>query len=91
MTSNSAPKPIPVLVSASEIAEIAAVGPSAVSNWKRRHRDFPGEVEEGLYDRSEVVAWLRAPRQGGEPPCRGAPRGGPLAMGQRASGRAPDR
>ena len=59
MTSNSAPKPIPVLVSASEIAEIAAVGPSAVSNWKRRHRDFPGEVEEGLYDRSEVVAWLR--------------------------------
>jgi type I restriction enzyme M protein len=48
-----------ILITAGDIAEIAGVSPSAVSNWKRRHSDFPGEIEEGLYDRSEVVAWLR--------------------------------
>jgi len=47
-----------VLVNVSEIAEIARVGPSAVSNWKRRHSDFPAEVEPGLFDRAEVIAWL---------------------------------
>jgi type I restriction enzyme M protein len=48
-----------ILITAGDIAEIAGVSPSAVSNWKRRHSDFPGEIEDGLYDRSEVVAWLR--------------------------------
>lgn len=48
-----------ILITAGEVAEIAGVSPSAVSNWKRRRPDFPGEIEDGLYDRSEVVAWLR--------------------------------
>ncbi len=47
-----------ILVTVGEIANIAGVRPSAVSNWKRRHANFPVEIEEGLYDRSEVVAWL---------------------------------
>lgn len=48
-----------ILITAGEIAEIAGVSPSAVSNWKRRRPDFPGEIEDGLYDRNEVVTWLR--------------------------------
>lgn len=48
----------PILITAGEIAEIAGVGPSAVSNWKRRRADFPGEIEDGLYDQAEIVAWL---------------------------------
>ena len=47
------------LITAGEIAEISGVSPSAVSNWKRRRPDFPGEIEDGLYDRDEVVTWLR--------------------------------
>jgi len=52
------------LVSAGEIAEMAGVGPSAVSNWRRRHTDFPAVAEENpagdLFRHSEVVEWLRA-------------------------------
>ena len=33
-----------VEVSASDIARIAGVRPSAVSNWRRRHGDFPGPI-----------------------------------------------
>ena len=60
MTVNDSPRSSApsVLINASEIAEIAGVGPSAVSNWKRRHSDFPAEVEPGLFDRAEVIAWL---------------------------------
>jgi len=50
--------PTRTLVTAGEIANIAGVRSSAVSNWKRRYAGFPAEIEEGLYDRSEVVAWL---------------------------------
>jgi len=46
-------------LTASEIAQIAGVGSSAVSNWRRRHSDFPAEIDDGLYDREDVVAWLR--------------------------------
>lgn len=48
-----------ILITAGEIADIAGVGPSAVSNWKRRHIDFPAEVEDGLFERDDVVSWLR--------------------------------
>jgi type I restriction enzyme M protein len=47
------------LVNVGEIAALAGVRPSAVSNWRRRKLDFPGEVEDGLFDRSEVERWLR--------------------------------
>jgi hypothetical protein len=48
-----------VLLTASDIARVAGVGPSAVSNWRRREADFPPEAEEGLFDEREVLAWLR--------------------------------
>ncbi len=50
----------PILITGAEIARLAGVRPSAVSNWKRRHPDFPTEAEEGLFDRAQIVAWLRA-------------------------------
>lgn len=53
------------LVTASEIAEIAGVGQSAVSNWRRRFDDFPqpaGTAPSGgdLFRRDEVERWLSA-------------------------------
>lgn len=52
------------LVAPSDIADIAGVSRAAVSNWRRRSRDFPervgGTPERPLFDRTEVVAWLRA-------------------------------
>lgn len=56
------------IVTKSEIAAALGVGPSAVSNWKRRHDDFPkpiktwgGNNQAGpseLYDMKEVAAWF---------------------------------
>lgn len=49
-------------VSVGEIAEIAGVRPSAVSNWRSRHADFPLPVERAaggdLFDLASVIAWL---------------------------------
>ena len=58
MTAQDAIVSTRILVTVGEIANIAGVRSSAVSNWKRRHAGFPVEVEGNLYDRSEVVAWL---------------------------------
>jgi hypothetical protein len=55
-----------VEVSAADIARIAGVRPSAVSNWRRRHHDFPepvsGTDRSPKFDLAEIEAWLR--RQG---------------------------
>ncbi|WP_037579962.1 N-6 DNA methylase [Phaeacidiphilus oryzae] len=51
-------------VSAAEIARIAGVGRAAVSNWRRRHADFPrpvgGSETSPAFSLTEVDAWLRA-------------------------------
>lgn len=51
-------------ITVGEIAELADVGPSAVSNWRSRHGDFPLPVEEtstgDLFDMSEVITWLES-------------------------------
>jgi hypothetical protein len=51
-------------VTASAIARLAGVGPAAVSNWRRRHADFPkpvgGTVGSPTFDLAEIEAWLRA-------------------------------
>lgn len=50
------------LMSLREIAEYAGVRPSAVSNWKRRHPDFPVPAEVTstgtLYRSEKVIGWL---------------------------------
>ncbi|WP_328955664.1 N-6 DNA methylase [Kitasatospora purpeofusca] len=52
-----------VMVTAAEIARIAGVGPAAVSNWRRRHPDFPspmaGTAASPQFSLDEVAAWLR--------------------------------
>ncbi|HMM49345.1 MAG TPA: helix-turn-helix domain-containing protein, partial [Miltoncostaeaceae bacterium] len=50
-------------ITASQIARLAGVSRSAVSNWRRRHADFPAPLGEGagaspLFDRAAVERWL---------------------------------
>ncbi|MGN7157765.1 N-6 DNA methylase [Dietzia cercidiphylli] len=59
----SSPSPTPTsLVAASDIADLAGVSRAAVSNWRRRHADFPEQVagtkSKPLYALPEVQAWL---------------------------------
>jgi N-6 DNA methylase len=54
----------PSMVTVSQIADLAEVGPSAVSNWRKRFDDFPaaGEAAAGgrdLFQLEEVERWLR--------------------------------
>ncbi|WP_069815464.1 N-6 DNA methylase [Streptomyces sp. TP-A0874] len=50
-------------VTAAEISRIAGVTRATVSNWRRRHEDFPspdgGTESSPLYDLRSVQAWLR--------------------------------
>ncbi|WP_234540055.1 N-6 DNA methylase [Streptomyces shenzhenensis] len=51
-------------VTAAEISRIAGVTRATVSNWRRRHDDFPapagGNESSPLYDLESVRAWLRS-------------------------------
>ncbi|BCJ77438.1 hypothetical protein CS0771_69820 [Catellatospora sp. IY07-71] len=51
-------------VTAADIARLAGVGRAAVSNWRRRHPDFPqpvgGPPNSPMFALAEVEAWLRA-------------------------------
>jgi N-6 DNA Methylase len=51
-------------VSLADIARIAGVGPSAVSNWRRRHNDFPrqagGTDKNPRFDLTEIEGWLHS-------------------------------
>ncbi|TYB51600.1 N-6 DNA methylase [Nonomuraea sp. PA05] len=50
-------------VNAGDIARLAGVGRAAVSNWRRRHDDFPqpvgGTANQPLFSLRQVEAWLR--------------------------------
>lgn len=51
------------LVSAADVARLAGVGRAAVSNWRRRHPDFPEPVSGSAGSRfrlAEVERWLRS-------------------------------
>ncbi|MET9430463.1 N-6 DNA methylase [Streptomyces sp. NPDC003036] len=52
------------LVTAAEISRLAGVTRATVSNWRRRHRDFPtptgGTDTSPTYDLAAVRAWLSA-------------------------------
>ncbi|HEX7165090.1 MAG TPA: N-6 DNA methylase [Trebonia sp.] len=54
----------PALVTAADIARLAEVTRGTVSNWRRRHQDFPAPVggtdASPAYDRAEVETWLEA-------------------------------
>ncbi|HEY9440482.1 MAG TPA: N-6 DNA methylase [Streptomyces sp.] len=69
MTDNAASSVGP-LVTGSEIARLAGVTRAAVSNWRRRHDDFPapagGGANSPLYALAEVQEWLDRQRKGQE-------------------------
>ncbi|MEV4172247.1 N-6 DNA methylase [Nonomuraea sp. NPDC049709] len=50
-------------VNAGDIARLAGVGRAAVSNWRRRHDDFPqpigGTANQPLFSLPQVESWLR--------------------------------
>jgi hypothetical protein len=63
----SHPSADPSVLTASEIAALARVTPSAVSNWRKRYADFPkptGTAPRGgdLFLRVDVEAWLKKHR-----------------------------
>lgn len=51
------------LVSPSDIAQMAGVSRGAVSNWRKRHDNFPlasgGSATTPLFKRRDIVAWLQ--------------------------------
>jgi SAM-dependent methyltransferase len=61
-------------VTAADIARIAGVGRAAVSNWRRRHPDFPapvgGPATSPIFDWQEVEAWLAANGRSASRPTR---------------------
>ncbi|MER5732459.1 N-6 DNA methylase [Streptomyces sp. NPDC002138] len=64
----------PTEVTAAEIARLAGVGRAAVSNWRRRHADFPrpvgGTETSPSFALPEVEGWLRAQGKLAEVPLR---------------------
>src|SRR5579862_3524261 len=50
------------LITAAAIARLAGVGRAAVSNWRKRHPEFPkpagGSPASPTFDRAEVLTWL---------------------------------
>jgi anti-sigma-K factor RskA len=66
-----APDDVSSLLNASQIAELAQVGPSAVSNWRKRFGDFPAPVHavpggRDLFELQDVEAWLKSHGRLGE-------------------------
>lgn len=61
-------------VTAAEVARLAGVGRAAVSNWRRRHADFPkpvgGTETSPSFSLGEVEHWLRAQGKLAEVPLR---------------------
>ncbi|CAL9437230.1 N-6 DNA methylase [Streptomyces sp. enrichment culture] len=61
-------------VTAAEIARLAGVGRAAVSNWRRRHPDFPrpvgGTETSPSFALTDVEDWLRAQGKLAEVPLR---------------------
>jgi SAM-dependent methyltransferase len=59
--------PSPTLVTAAEISRLASVTRATVSNWRRRHADFPapvgGTASSPAYDLEAVRVWLAARNQ----------------------------
>ena len=50
-------------VTVGDIAELAGVRPSAVSNWRKRYTDFPSPVDSlasaDVFNLTEVLAWMQ--------------------------------
>jgi type I restriction enzyme M protein len=49
---------VPRLVTRARLAEYACTSRAAVTNWHKRHNDFPEPVDGTHYDLGAVIAWL---------------------------------
>ena len=92
---SAAPRAAPdtAVVTAAGIARLAGVGRAAVSNWRRRHPDFPppvgGSGTSPVFSLAEVETWLRRQGKMAEVPLRervwhllqGRPEGLAVALG----------
>jgi predicted DNA-binding transcriptional regulator AlpA len=73
------------LITAAAIARLAGVGRAAVSNWRKRHPDFPkpvgGSPSSPTFDRAEVLTWLKETGKAGQLATAGRTDGGTIRVG----------
>jgi len=80
------------LITAAAIARLAGVGRAAVSNWRKRHPDFPkptgGSPNSPTFDRSEVLTWLEETGKANQLAIAGRTTGGTIRLGPDAADRS---
>ena len=73
------------LITAAAIARMAGVGRAAVSNWRKRHPEFPkpagGSPNSPTFDRVEVLTWLKETGKADQLATAGRTDGGTIRVG----------
>ena len=73
------------LITAAAIARMAGVGRAAVSNWRKRHPEFPksagGSPNSPTFDRAEVLVWLKETGKADQLATAGRTDGGTIRVG----------
>ena len=73
------------LITAAAIARLAGVGRAAVSNWRKRHPEFPkpagGSPNSPAFDRTEVLTWLKETGKADQLATAGRTDGGTIRVG----------
>ena len=73
------------LITAAAIARLAGVGRPAVSNWRKRHPEFPkpagGSPNSPTFDQAEVLAWLKETGKAEQLATAGRTDGGTIRVG----------
>ena len=73
------------LITAAAIARLAGVGRAAVSNWRKRHPEFPkpagGSPNSPTFERAEVLTWLKETGKADQLATAGRTDGGTIRVG----------
>src|ERR1700678_2879922 len=73
------------LITAAAIARMVGVGRPAVSNWRKRHPEFPkpigGSPNSPAFDRAEVLTWLKETGKADQLATAGRTDGGTIRVG----------
>jgi type I restriction-modification system DNA methylase subunit len=74
------------MITAAAIARLAGVGRAAVSNWRKRHPEFPkpagGSPNSPTFDRAEVLSWLKKTGKADQLATAGRTDGGTIRVGE---------